>query len=429
MQMVRIGLGGKDLIVDVDNQWRSNQDQPHVMIFELYTKHGHSCDEMISDAKNNTQNFLSSIKPYFEFTMVVGQNEARNFNLTGKTLQKSAFFSELVNKHADKNGIVYLQSKDLNRLTRNVYNKFEIDELVSAAYIPSAQEKEIINELLKVFKDQQIQSKDLTKDEWNSVFWDDIFARPDIQTDYANEVFKYDKEEKKFKYDSEKDRQFRQKIENMHHKNSQNSDSANAGFNFFGLFGGNGGIESTEVNDETKHSIQDAETMNRDALSFDDFNKVIKKENVYFKWTGMKFESKDLTLFRLNTRNLNISNEIYFKRIVVTEYQTTQKIEIKSASASGFIESYIDPNLRYSFQSKKLSFIDAEKYCFKKNGHLINVNSMFENMFLIEEATSAYNNSTSETFWIGATDTIKAQAWSWVDNSPFIFNNCVVTTV
>uniref|UniRef100_A0A914Q536 Uncharacterized protein n=1 Tax=Panagrolaimus davidi TaxID=227884 RepID=A0A914Q536_9BILA len=104
MQMVRIGLGGKDLIVDVDNQWRSNQDQPHVMIFELYTRHEHSCIEMISDAKNNTQNFLSSIKPYFEFTMVVGINEARNFNLTGKTLQKSAFFSELVNKHAYKNG-------------------------------------------------------------------------------------------------------------------------------------------------------------------------------------------------------------------------------------------------------------------------------------------------------------------------------------
>uniref|UniRef100_A0A914Q701 C-type lectin domain-containing protein n=1 Tax=Panagrolaimus davidi TaxID=227884 RepID=A0A914Q701_9BILA len=182
----------------------------------------------------------------------------------------------------------------------------------------------------------------------------------------------------------------------MHHKNSQNSDSGNAGFNFFGLFGGNGGIESTEANDETKHSNQDAETVNRDALSFDDFNKVIKKENINFKWTGMNFEPKDLTLFRLNTRNLNISNEIYFKRVVVTEYQTTQKIEIKAGSPSGFFESYIDPNLRYSFQSKKLSFIDAEKHCFGMNGHLVTVNSMFENMFLIEEATSAYNNSTSQ---------------------------------
>uniref|UniRef100_A0AC35FI71 Replication protein n=1 Tax=Panagrolaimus sp. PS1159 TaxID=55785 RepID=A0AC35FI71_9BILA len=209
MQMVRIGLGEKDLIVDVDNQWRSNQDQPHVMIFELYTRHEHSCNEMISDAKNNTQNFLSGIKPYFEFTMVVGQNEARNFNLTGKTLQKSAFFSELINKHADKNGIVYLQSKDLNRLTRNIYNKLEINEQISAAYIPSIQEKEIITELLEILKDQQIQSKDLTTDEWNSVFWDDIFARPDIQTDYANEVLKYDEKERSFKYDKEKDHQFR----------------------------------------------------------------------------------------------------------------------------------------------------------------------------------------------------------------------------
>uniref|UniRef100_A0A914YHP0 Uncharacterized protein n=1 Tax=Panagrolaimus superbus TaxID=310955 RepID=A0A914YHP0_9BILA len=115
--------------------------------------------------------------------MIVGQHDTKNFNLTGKSLQKSSFFSELVNKHADKNGVVYLQSKDLNRLTRELYNKVAYDEVVSSDYIPSTQEKEVIKDLLEIFKDQQIQSKDLTEDEWDSVFWDDIFSRPDIQTE------------------------------------------------------------------------------------------------------------------------------------------------------------------------------------------------------------------------------------------------------
>lgn len=52
------------------------------------------------------------------------------------------------------------------------------------------------------------------------------------------------------------------------------------------------------------------------------------------------------------------------------------------ACSSGFVESYTDSNLCYSFQNKKLSFMDAEGICFGLNGHLVTVNSMFENMFL-----------------------------------------------
>uniref|UniRef100_A0A914QV00 Uncharacterized protein n=1 Tax=Panagrolaimus davidi TaxID=227884 RepID=A0A914QV00_9BILA len=46
MQMVRIGLSGNDF-VNSDNEWRSNQDQPHTMPFELYTRHEHFCNKMV----------------------------------------------------------------------------------------------------------------------------------------------------------------------------------------------------------------------------------------------------------------------------------------------------------------------------------------------------------------------------------------------
>uniref|UniRef100_A0A914QMX6 Uncharacterized protein n=1 Tax=Panagrolaimus davidi TaxID=227884 RepID=A0A914QMX6_9BILA len=283
MQMVRLGLAGKDLIVEVDNQWRSNQDQPHVMAFEMYTRHEQSCNEMMSEAKNDTKQFLSGLKPYFEFTMVVGQHESRNVNLTGKTLQKSSFFSQLANKHADKNGIVYLQSKDLNRLTRDIYNKVAYEELISADYISSTQEQQIIKELLEVFKDQQIQSKDLTKDEWNSVFWDDIFARPDIQTDYANEVIKYDEKENKFKYDAEKDRHFRQNIENKYHDSSKNEKEGKASFHWFSLFKARARGKTLGENNNTAEIKDDKETNEYDSVSVDDFNKTISKENMNIK--------------------------------------------------------------------------------------------------------------------------------------------------
>uniref|UniRef100_A0A914PRV0 Uncharacterized protein n=1 Tax=Panagrolaimus davidi TaxID=227884 RepID=A0A914PRV0_9BILA len=260
MQMVRLGLGGTDLIPEIDNRWRSNQDQPHVMGFEMYTRHEHFCDKMVHDAKNDTKRFLRHLKQYFEFTMVVAQHASRNFNITGNTLQKSSFFAQLMNKHADTNGIVYLQSKDLNQLAREVFNKVVYSDEVSADYISTTQEQQIITELLNIFKEQQIQSSDLTKDEWNSVFWDDIFARPDIQTEYANEVLKYDENEKLFKWDEEKDKKFRKEIENKHSSKSNSDKSGKGGFSFFGLFkaSAKGGFKSnTEGNNEQKENVEE----------------------------------------------------------------------------------------------------------------------------------------------------------------------------
>uniref|UniRef100_A0A914QJD8 Uncharacterized protein n=1 Tax=Panagrolaimus davidi TaxID=227884 RepID=A0A914QJD8_9BILA len=255
MQMVRLGLGGTNLIPEIDNQWRSNQDQPHVMDFEMYTRHEHFCDKMVHDAKNDTKRFLRHLKPYFEFTMVVAQHATRNFNINGNTLQNSSFFSQLMNKHADTNGIVYLQSRDLNQLARELFNKVTFGEEVSADYISTTQEQQIITELLNIFKEQQIRSSDLTKDEWNSVFWDDIFARPDIQTEYANEVLKYDENEKLFKWDEEKDKKFRKEI-----SSKSNSDmGGKGGFSFLGLFqaSAKGGFKSnTEETNEQKENVE-----------------------------------------------------------------------------------------------------------------------------------------------------------------------------
>uniref|UniRef100_A0A914QVK4 C-type lectin domain-containing protein n=1 Tax=Panagrolaimus davidi TaxID=227884 RepID=A0A914QVK4_9BILA len=46
-------------------------------------------------------------------------------------------------------------------------------------------------------------------------------------------------------------------------------------------------------------------------------------------------------------------------------------------------------------------------------------------MFLNGKANKAFADVSSDTYWIGATDTIKAQTWSWMDNSSLAFNNWV----
>uniref|UniRef100_A0A914PY35 C-type lectin domain-containing protein n=1 Tax=Panagrolaimus davidi TaxID=227884 RepID=A0A914PY35_9BILA len=46
-------------------------------------------------------------------------------------------------------------------------------------------------------------------------------------------------------------------------------------------------------------------------------------------------------------------------------------------------------------------------------------------MFLNGKANKAFADVSSDTYWIGATDTIKPQTWSWLDNSSLAFNNWV----
>ena len=88
--------------------------------------------------------------------MFVGQQASRVVNITGKTIAKSDFFSKLVNDYSDKTGMVYLQSDDFNKLARDIYRTVATSDEVSADYIPSHEENQIISELLNVIKDQQV---------------------------------------------------------------------------------------------------------------------------------------------------------------------------------------------------------------------------------------------------------------------------------
>lgn len=184
--------------------------------------------------------------------MIVQHKASRNLNITGKTVTKSSIFSSLTNHYSNKDGknkeeiaapmlfkffftfigIVYLTSKDVNTLARSIMRVIAVEEEVTSNYIPSKQEHEIIHELLGVVSDQKVQSNEFTKDEWNSVFWDDIFSRPDIQSEYSNEVFKYDETKNQFKYNATKDHEFREKTEARFNKESQTGKSRKGGFSW-----------------------------------------------------------------------------------------------------------------------------------------------------------------------------------------------------
>lgn len=138
----------------------------------------------------------------------------------------------------------------MNKLSREILQIVLFQETRTAAYVPSDVEDAIIMELVNLIKEQKVKyifieifsqkfkvqsDKITTKEEWGSVFWDDIFTRPDIQTDYLNEVLKHNESTNHFKYHYENEDEFWGKLDQTHHGTTSGSSGGGGGFSLFGF--------------------------------------------------------------------------------------------------------------------------------------------------------------------------------------------------
>uniref|UniRef100_A0AC34GUP3 Uncharacterized protein n=1 Tax=Panagrolaimus sp. ES5 TaxID=591445 RepID=A0AC34GUP3_9BILA len=272
----------------------------------------------------NPQNFINEFRPQFEFTLVASSTTSRHIKITGNFLQKSSFYSTLTNHNADKDGYVYLTSQDANKLAHEVYTSASFDEEVSKGYQASEQEDTIIKELLKNFEQDKVQSIGLSKEKWDSVFWDNIFTRPDIQTSFLNEVAKVDGHKKRVKFDDKKAKQFAKRLAKEH--SDGHDDSNSIGVMYAGL-----GVDLAKGHGESQSdtNVDEDSGKNIDSFSLDKFEEKLKQRKAKVKWDGKKFVQKSFELCRVNTKNLKSVTETAFNRVIVSKEKSTQRIEIK----------------------------------------------------------------------------------------------------
>ena len=132
----------------------------------------------------------------------------------------------------------------MNKLARDVAHNVVASEEVTGNYIGTDQEDQLVSKIIDMLKEQKVLANEIQKDDWNSVFWNDIFSRPDVQTSHYNQSFTYDQGKKHFIYNEAKDKQFRSSIQDQSHRDSQNSASSSVGANYasrgslMGLFSG-----------------------------------------------------------------------------------------------------------------------------------------------------------------------------------------------
>uniref|UniRef100_A0A914CU86 Uncharacterized protein n=1 Tax=Acrobeloides nanus TaxID=290746 RepID=A0A914CU86_9BILA len=151
----------------------------------------------------------------------------------------------------------------MNKLARDVAHTVYASDEITANYIGTDKEDQLVSKIMDTLKEQKALANEIQKDEWNSVFWNDIFSRLDVQTSHYNQSFTYDQGKKHFIYNEAKDKQFRSSIQDQSHRDSQNSASSSVGISFaakasfIGLFSGSANVNVQVDSSSSNRQVND----------------------------------------------------------------------------------------------------------------------------------------------------------------------------
>uniref|UniRef100_A0A914E3G1 Uncharacterized protein n=1 Tax=Acrobeloides nanus TaxID=290746 RepID=A0A914E3G1_9BILA len=340
--------------------------------FYLYPKDKIMCQKIVTDVQQNPTLFLEKIDLYLEYTMTVGKQSKHEVIVTSESLTKSEAFSILNNTYENKNGTVYLTSSDMNKFSRDVLKTINIIDTSTADFISTEEENNLIKSLIQDLKDETTLDSKLPKGEWDSVFWSDLFTRPDIVTSYLANTFSYDQGKQQFIYDSKNETEF---YGDLKDKLSEYSDKSWAGSASarYGLFSGGGKVSHTDIDDMKKDWENLTKMAQKGELHSNNMTEYLKQNNRTVQWTGEKFIPKGLDLHRVNTNKLLIRGQIFYQKIVMTEIPATVKNRIQTESGNStpgmdFYEELIQLRNKTKDLQSKLDIL--------KNQTSININNV-----------------------------------------------------
>uniref|UniRef100_A0A914C086 Uncharacterized protein n=1 Tax=Acrobeloides nanus TaxID=290746 RepID=A0A914C086_9BILA len=326
--------------------------------FYLYPKDKIMCQKIVTDVQQNPTLFLEKIDLYLEYTMTVGKQSKREVIVTSESLTKSEAFSILNNTYENKNGTVYLTSSDMNKFSRDVLKTINIIDTSTADFISTEEENNLIKSLIQDLKDETTLASKLPKGEWDSVFWSDLFTRPDIVTSYLEKTFSYDQGKQQFIYDSKNETEFYGDLKDKLSKYSDKSWAGSASASY-GPFSAGGEVSHKDIDDMKKDWENLTKMAQKGELHSNNMTEYLKQNNRTVQWTGEKYVPKGLDLHRVNTNKLLIRGQIFYQKIVMTEIPATVRNRIQtefggnSTPSTDFYEELIQlRNKTIDLQSK-----------------------------------------------------------------------------
>ena len=176
----------------------------------------------------------------------------------------------------------YLTSDDIKRLSSESVNEAVANVRTDEGYVPH--EDEIIDlsrSLEQVLKTNDESSKDFDETQWDSVFWNDDWSRPDKVTHALNDLFYVDQDDSDV----------------LHVNEKAESSSKSVGVNL--------GIPNIEIGGNTEFVDEKSET-----TTSNEINNILRENKTYVEWDGRKFTTKPMDLYRVNLNQFESSSTI-----------------------------------------------------------------------------------------------------------------------
>uniref|UniRef100_A0A914XAE8 Uncharacterized protein n=1 Tax=Plectus sambesii TaxID=2011161 RepID=A0A914XAE8_9BILA len=222
-----------------DTVWKSNLNRRLQYPFSIYAANKDDCERMVSEIKEDPVGFASLIQ--IEIAMSAEERASREISITGENIGRSKMFAQLQNMDTPT-GERFVTSRDLNQLSQEIVSSVVASDITTGAYVEKPDELSFARLLERQLSSGTINTRQLSVDQWKSVFWQEEFVRPDHYTNYLNHALTYDKGANKFSFDNETEFEARKHVASDLKKDSSNSNSwsAQAKASFLG-FEGSGG--------------------------------------------------------------------------------------------------------------------------------------------------------------------------------------------
>uniref|UniRef100_A0A914V6B5 Uncharacterized protein n=1 Tax=Plectus sambesii TaxID=2011161 RepID=A0A914V6B5_9BILA len=283
-------------------------------------------------------------------------------------------FAQLKNMD-QTNGERLLTSSDLNRLAQEIVSSVVASEITTGAYVDKPDQVSFASLLERQLSSGTIDSKQLSSDQWKSVFWQEEFVRPDHYTNYLNRALTYDKGTNKFSFDNETESEARKHVASDLKKDSSNTHSwsaqASAGFLGFGGSASGGSSNGNSQSSQDKNEM-DVDDKGRITMSLDQLNKFLNKRDLQVEWSGDVFVPKSLDLHRVNTAELRYKSTIATQQIQVKTVPITAKLDATVASSTGELGTVGQDHVKILIDQAKNEMNETMEQLTQKIGESVN---------------------------------------------------------
>ncbi|XP_075257114.1 uncharacterized protein LOC142349195 [Convolutriloba macropyga] len=278
----------------IDDSWKSSNSRSSIATFHFTCSTLVVCEQLATYMENNSDKFDA-----LELEFVIsGQNSfRRDLKISASNIKSGNFWAKLTNMH-NTAAVRYLKSADMNLLLSETRQNIFGSLITEQGYVETGSEVKLREAIENILEKTEVEVSDFEDIQWESVFWEPSWARPDKLTSFLNHVITKEA----------------QNSSNFEVTGTEKPGSFELGIpKFLGFFG-------------IKTSVSRSESR---TVSKKDFLSKLHEINSNIEWTGEMFTVKPMKLFRINLSLLNSTTNLSTENVQIEVLKSIHSMPIR----------------------------------------------------------------------------------------------------